>query len=155
MSRTLGAKLRIAHEGSSRGCLKPRRYRSCVSALSSRTSNRPGVIAFLTPLIVLGYRDDVGHEWLTSGQPSLGRTVLSTEPTARPYGSDDLWRKEGTCVTEARPVRPFPDARQQWRSWTCDGKEYAEIKNGVRSPCVIRKHRPAILAIQVTSIIVT
>jgi len=54
MSRYLGAKR--ARKGS-RCHQATRGTRSCVSVLSSRSSNRSGEIAFLTPFVVIGYRD--------------------------------------------------------------------------------------------------
>jgi len=89
-SRALGRSTIFAHVGSevpqaSRGA------RSCVSALSSRSSNRSGVIAFSTPVVVLGYRGIVGHQWSTTGQPAFGADKMKwTEPTARPCGTGDL-----------------------------------------------------------------
>jgi hypothetical protein len=104
--------------------------RSCVCALSSQSSNRRGVIAFLTPFVVIGYRNAVGHRRLTAGQPCSGRKTRNTEPTARPYGSDNLQTEGRDCAspkhTQSSPSRTRNTNGNNGR-W-CDGREYAEIK---------------------------
>jgi len=129
----LGAKHLIAHEGSgvpqaSRGT------RSCVSVLSSRPSNRSGVIAFLTPFIVIGYRHTAGHQRLTTGQPSFGADNMNAEPTARPMDLTTSRQKEGTVHRRSTPSQVLPKrgtpmeimVEVRWKG-ICRNKE-----NGVR-----------------------
>jgi hypothetical protein len=56
--------------------------RSCVCALSSQSSNRTGAITLLTPFVIIGYRDTVGHRRLTRTteiqNQQLGRRDLTT-----------------------------------------------------------------------------
>ena len=93
---TKGAKVPQASKGT----------RSCVSVLSSRPSNRSGVIAFLTPFVVIGNRDVVGHQRLTTGQPSSGADKIKCRTNGSPYGSDNLQTRKGLCITEHTQSSP-------------------------------------------------
>jgi len=82
-----------------RGASSLQRTRSCVSVLSSRSSNRSGVIAFFTPFVVIGYRDTAGHRRLTTGQPSFGADKMKCRNNGSADGSDDLQTKGRDCAS--------------------------------------------------------
>jgi hypothetical protein len=87
----LGAKHLIAHEESAVPQAS-KSTRSCVSVLSSRPSNRSGVIAFLTPFVVIRYR---GYQRLTTGQPWADNMECRTNGSAD--GHDDLQTERRDC----------------------------------------------------------
>jgi hypothetical protein len=109
MSRSLGRITSLLAKGSTVSQAS-KSTRSCVCALSSQSSNRTRVIAFLTPFVVIGYRDTVGHRRLTTGQPSSGGyDVKYRNQRLGRMESDNLQTEGGDCAspkhTQSGPSR--------------------------------------------------
>jgi hypothetical protein len=88
MSRSLGRVTSLLTKGSTVSQAS-KGTRSCVCALSSQSSNRTELIAFLTPFVVIGYRDTVGHRRLTAGQ-ILGADDVRYKTNGSAVWIDDL-----------------------------------------------------------------